>query len=116
MTKLLPLLALLLLPFSAAAAPPVKGGVTCGLLDSTGQDFVLGTGRWVFTAGGTGTSHFVCDGQQDFRPDRPVRYDYASTGQPCGVDVGGSLRQSTHWQETISRAGQIQLTCTVPAE
>jgi hypothetical protein len=115
MLMLLALLVALLLPLSAAAAPPEKGDTVCGLLDSTGQDFVLGTGRLVFTHEGQGACHFVCTGQQDFRPDQPVRYDYDSTGQTCGVVINGEARRSTQWNETISRSGQIQLTCTVPA-
>jgi hypothetical protein len=90
---------------SSAGAIVIKDEL-CGLFDGDGG-VVMGSGSIQVTNQG-GFSLLKCSVKNvPNSTGRAVRYDFASTGMPCGTANGST----EDWQEVVSASGNATLTC-----
>ena len=93
------------------AGTVVASGFGCGVLDGNGNVFITTDSTLTVYANDQGSKAVLqCEGQGT--PAEFLKhYNFARTGITCGMLQFGS---TTWWDNKVGRAGNAQLTCTLP--
>ena len=103
---------LLLAGIARADGPAIRLDATCGAYASDGVTLVTGPGVITLTPAPGGVGKWVCKMDQGFPAYRRIVWNYANTGQTCSVgQLAGDQVRSSMWEEVISSAGRITVTC-----
>lgn len=95
-------------PETRAEGAVVINDATCGMLDGDGNFIFADSSHSVETSSNNDNSVFICKASNvPNSTGKAVRYDFDSTGLPCGTLAGSTNK----WHETVSASGEAKLVC-----